>query len=190
MSMYHDGMRELQDRYKGRRVADRIEERRRHATFTAEDIAMVEEAPFFFLATAWKDSTDCSMKGGMPGFVRVMAPDELAWPDYDGNRMYRSLGNILRNPAVGLLFVKFDATSTRLRITGQAGIDESAAAIAGLPGAKRLIRVKVDYIYYNCPRSVPHMEFVEPSIYAPREGYTPPEPEWKSRDYIRDILED
>ena len=78
--------------------------------------------------------------------------------------------------------------ATQFRCRRTAAVRE--AAIAGLPGAKRLIRVKVDYIYYNCPRSVPHMEFVEPSIYAPREGYTPPDPEWKSRDYIRDILED
>ena len=150
MSMYHDGMRELQDRYGGRPVADRLEANRRHANFTEEDKAFIEAQPFFFLATAWGDSTDCSMKGGMPGFVRVTGPAELAWPDYDGNRMYRSLGNIARNPTVGLLFVTFDGTSYRLRLTGQARIDDSEAALADLPGAKRLIRVIADYIYYNC----------------------------------------
>jgi predicted pyridoxine 5'-phosphate oxidase superfamily flavin-nucleotide-binding protein len=103
MSMYHDGQRQLQDRYSGRAVADRLEQHRLHRTFTDDDRAFIETAPFFFLATAWQDSVDCSMKGGMPGFVRVTAPNEIAWPDYDGNRMYRSLGNILKNPAVGLL---------------------------------------------------------------------------------------
>ncbi|MDP6707048.1 MAG: pyridoxamine 5'-phosphate oxidase family protein [Alphaproteobacteria bacterium] len=190
MSMYHDGMRELQDRYGGRKVADRLEQHRRHATFTDEDRQLIEASPFFFLATAWKDSVDCSMKGGMPGFVRVTGPSELTWPDYDGNRMYRSLGNMLRNPSVGLLFVTFDAASTRLRLTGQARIDESEAALEGLPGAKRLIRVAADYIYYNCPRYIPKMEFVEPSVYAPRPDYTPPEPEWKGRDYILDVLDE
>jgi predicted pyridoxine 5'-phosphate oxidase superfamily flavin-nucleotide-binding protein len=188
MSMYHDGQRQLQDRYGGRAVADRLEAHRLHRTFTDEDRALIETTPFFFLATAWQDSVDCSMKGGMPGFVRVTAPNEIAWPDYDGNRMYRSLGNLLKNPAVGLLFLKFDAKSTRLRITGQARIDESPEAMAELPGAKRLIRVTAENIFYNCPRYVPEMEFVEASIYAPRPDYTPPEPEWKSRDYIRDVL--
>ncbi len=190
MSMYHEGQRQLQDRYGGRAVADRLEEHRLHRIFTEEDRAFIESAPFFFLATAWQDNVDCSMKGGIPGFVRVTAPNEIAWPDYDGNRMYRSLGNILKNPAVGLLFLKFDAKSTRLRITGRAKIDESPKAIADLPGAKRLIRVTVENIFYNCPRYVPIMDLVETSIYAPRPDYTPPEPEWKSRDYIRDALKE
>jgi uncharacterized protein len=190
MSMYHEGQRALQDRYGGRAVADRLEQHRLHRTFTDEDREFIETAPLFFLATAWQDSVDCSMKGGLPGFVRVTAPNELAWPDYDGNRMYRSLGNILNNPAVGLLFVKFDAQSTRLRITGRAQIDERPEAMAHLPGAKRLIRVTAEHIFYNCPRYVPKMEIVEHSIYAPRVDYTPPEPEWKSRDYIRDVLQE
>ena len=84
--------------------------------------------------------------------------------------------------------LNFDAKSTRLRITDRARLDESAEAIADLPGAKRLIRVGAEYIFYNCPRYIPRMEFVEESVYAPRCDYTPPEPEWKSRDYIREVL--
>ena len=190
MSMYHDGMRDLQDRYGGRKVADRLEEHRKHTEFTQEDKVFVEGVPFFFLATTWNDTVDCSMKSGYPGFVKVTGPSEFCWPDYDGNRMYRSLGNLIRNPNVGLLFVRFDASSTRLRISGKATLVDDESQFKHLPGAQRLVRVKVDYIYYNCPRSVPKMEFVEPSIYLPREGYTPPEPEWKSRDYIRDVLDD
>jgi uncharacterized protein len=190
MSMFHEGHRELQDRYKGRVVADRLEQHRKHLTFTEEDKALIESVPFFFLATTWGEAVDCSMKGGMPGFVRVTAPNQVAWPDYDGNRMYRSLGNIVKNPNVGLLFARFDGKTTRLRLTGVAEIDEDPAAIAGLPGAKRLVRVTATYIYYNCPRYVPNMEGFEPSVYAPRPDYTPPQPEWKSRDYIREVLKE
>ena len=85
--------------------------------------------------------------------------------------------------------MKFDAKSTRLRITGKARLDESREAIADTPGANRLIRMTVEYIFYNCPRYIPRMEFVEESVYSPRRDYTPPEPEWKSRDYIRDVLD-
>ena len=190
MSMYHEGMRELQDRYGGRKVADRLEEYRKHKEFTEEDKELVESSPFCFVATTWNDTVDCSMKSGYPGFVQITGRSALSWPDYDGNRMYRSLGNICRNPNVGLLFVRFDASSVRLRMSGKAEIIDDKSEFQHLPGAQRLIRVEVDYIYYNCPRSVPKMEFVEPSIYLPREGYTPPEPEWKSRDYIRDVLDD
>ncbi len=187
--MYHDGMRELQDRYGGRKVADAIEKHRKHLEFTDEDRALIESAPFFFLATSWRDNVDCAMKSGHPGFIRVVGPNQVAWPDYDGNRMYRSLGNILRNPSVGMLFVKFDGESTRIRLSGKAEIIEDRSAFEDLPGAQRLIRVTADYIYYNCPRSVPKMEMVEHSVYLPRTGYEPPEPEWKSRDYIRDVLD-
>jgi uncharacterized protein len=192
MSMYHEGQRDLQDRYRGRAVADRLEQHRMHRTFNDIDRELIETARFFFLATAWQDSVDCSMKGGLPGFVRVTAPNELAWPDYDGNRMYRSLGNLIKSPAVGLLFVNFDADSknARLRITGRARLDESPQAIADLPGAKRLIRVTAEHIFYNCPRYIPKMEFADESVDSPRCDYTPPEPEWKSRDYIRDVLKD
>ena len=189
MSMYHAGQRELQDRYGGRGVADRLEEHRMHREFTDADREMIESARFFFLATAWEDTVDCSMKGGLPGFVRVIGPNELAWPDYDGNRMYRSLGNIIKNPGVGLLFVNFDGASTRLRVNGTALLDESAEAIRDLPGAKRLVRVTATHIFYNCPRYVPNMSLVEESVYSPRPDYTPPEPEWKRRDYIRDVLD-
>ncbi len=189
MSMYHDGMRQLQDRYKGRKVADRLEEHRKHHVFTDEDREYIESVPFFFLATAWNKTVDCSIKSGYPGFVRVTGPNELTWPDYDGNRMYRSLGNIVMNPNVGLLFLKFDGASTRIRLSGEATLIDDETEFSHLPGAQRLIKVKVDYIYYNCPRSVPKMEFTEPSIYLPREGYTPPEPEWKTRAYIKDVID-
>jgi hypothetical protein len=120
----------------------------------------------------------------------VVGINQVEGPDYDGNRMYRSLGNIIRNPSVGMLFVKFDGESTRIRLTGKAEIIDDPMQFADVPGAKRLIRVTADYIYYNCPRSVPTMELVEHSPYLPREGYKPPQPEWKKRDYIRDIIDD
>ena len=104
--------------------------------------------------------------------------------------MYRSLGNIAINPKVGLLFLKFDGTSYRIRLTGTARIDEDPAAFSGIPGAKRMVRVTADYIYYNCPRYIPHMDLVEGSVYSPRPDYTPPEPEWKSRDYLKDVIDE
>jgi predicted pyridoxine 5'-phosphate oxidase superfamily flavin-nucleotide-binding protein len=193
MDFYHIGMRQLQDRYEGRSVADRLAGNRMRTTFNDEDRRCIESSAFFFLATATPESVDCSFKGGSPGFVRVVGENIVAWPDYDGNRMYRSLGNIVRNPRVGLLFVRLDGklfnNAGRLRINGQAEIDESAEAIAGLPGAKRLIRVTAEHIFTNWPRYIPKLSLEEPSVYVPREGYRPPDPPWKSMPFVKDVFE-
>ncbi|MDG1212124.1 MAG: pyridoxamine 5'-phosphate oxidase family protein, partial [Paracoccaceae bacterium] len=118
-SMFHDGHRALQDEFDGRRVADTLETHRRLPEFGDDQKALIEEAPFFILATAHAGSVDCSFKGGPSGFVRVTGPTTLEWPDFDGNSMYRSTGNILKSPACGLLFIRFDG-STRLRVNGDA----------------------------------------------------------------------
>lgn len=193
MEFYHEGMRELQDRYEGRDVPDRLADNRMRRAFNAEDRECIETSPFFFLSTAADESVDSSLKGGEPGFVRVTGDNTLAWPDYDGNRMYRSLGNILRNPRVGLLFVRFDGktfnNAGRLRINGHAQIDDRPEAIEGLPGAKRMIRVRAEYIYTNCPRYIPKLATEKSSVYSPRENYSPPDPDWKSMPFVKDVFD-
>ncbi|MFO1014838.1 MAG: pyridoxamine 5'-phosphate oxidase family protein, partial [Caulobacteraceae bacterium] len=105
--MYHKGQRELQDRAGSRALADRLQETLQRDAFNDGDKAFVEESPFFFLATAdASGQPDCSFKGGLPGFARIVSPDLLVFPDYDGNGMFRSLGNIQVNPQVGLLFMR------------------------------------------------------------------------------------
>ena len=114
--MYHDGNRRLQDQFNSRRISDRLEEKLTHSQFTEGDKTIVESAAYFFLATADAEGRpDCSFKGGMPGFVRVVGPSELAFPDYDGNGMFKSLGNILVNPNVGMLFIAMHGKPQRLR---------------------------------------------------------------------------
>ena len=194
MAYYHDGMRELQDRYEGREVPDRLAEHRMRRAFNDVDRELIETAPFFFLATSSEESGDSSFKGGDSGFVRITGENTLAWPDYDGNRMYRSLGNIMRNPRVGLLFIRFDGVlangAARMRINGKAEIDETPEALAGLPGAKRLIRVTAEHIFSNCPRYIPKLAQQEPSVYTPREGYEPPDPAWKSMDFMKGAFDE
>ena len=115
--MYHEGNRRLQDEFESRGIADRLEEKLTRTAFTEDDKAFIESRPLFFLATADAEGRpDCNHKGGMPGFVRVSAPDELVFPDYDGNGMFKSLGNIAVNPHVGMLFIDFEKPK-RLRET-------------------------------------------------------------------------
>ena len=96
--MYHDGNRRLQDQFDSRRISDRLEEKLTRTAFTPDDKAFIESVIYFFLSTADDAGRpDCSFKGGPPGFVRVTAEGELAFPDYDGNGMFKSLGNLLVN---------------------------------------------------------------------------------------------
>src|SRR5215470_15929886 len=121
--MYHEGNRQLQDRFDSRRISDRLEEKLTRKEFSADDKVFIEELPYFFLATAdGEGRPDCSFKGGPPGFVRVTGPAELAFPDYDGNGMFKSLGNIEANSSVGLLFIAMHGAPRRLRVSGRAQV--------------------------------------------------------------------
>jgi predicted pyridoxine 5'-phosphate oxidase superfamily flavin-nucleotide-binding protein len=142
----------------------------------------------FFLATAdGKGAPDCSYKGGRPGFVRVIAPDTLAFPSYDGNGMFKSLGNLLLNPAVGLLFIDFEQPR-RLRVTGVATIDPGDPLLPAFDGAQVVVRVRAEHIFPNCPRYIHRMTLQEVSAYAPAPGHVPPVPAWKQMDAFRDYL--
>lgn len=187
-SMFHAGHRALQDRFDGRRVADALEKHRRLSAFGPDQIALIEGSSFFFLATAHGQSVDCSFKGGPEGFVRVTGPATLEWPDFDGNSMYRSLGNIAESPSVGLLFIRFDGSSYRLRVNGRAELRYDHPRLADYPGAKAMVRLSAREIFPNCPRYIPDLTAGKPSPYLPEAGAPLEKPQWKDRDYIRDIL--
>jgi uncharacterized protein len=185
---YHAGMRQLQDRCDTRLLADRLDEKLARTEFTAEDRAFIESRPLFFLATADASGRpDCSYKGGAPGFVRVTAGDELAFPSYDGNCMFRSLGNVLVNPSVALLFIDFERPN-RLRVNGSARVAESDPLLATYPGAQFVVRVYAERIFPNCPRYIHRMTTADASPYVPRADYTPPIPKWKRFDDFADVL--
>jgi predicted pyridoxine 5'-phosphate oxidase superfamily flavin-nucleotide-binding protein len=185
---YHSGMRQLQDRFDTRKLADRLDEKLARTAFTAEDRAFIESCPLFFLASADASGRpDCSYKGGAPGFVRVTGAEELAFPSYDGNGMFRSLGNVLVNPAVALLFIDFDRPN-RLRVNGSARVVEDDPLLADFPGAQVVVRVRAARIFPNCPRYIHRMTIAETSTYVPRADYTPPIPKWKRFDEFADVL--
>ncbi|MES2017757.1 MAG: pyridoxamine 5'-phosphate oxidase family protein [Pseudomonadota bacterium] len=187
-TMYHAGMRTLQDARETRPLADRLEQVTLRSAFTPEDRAFIESRPMLFVATAdAQGHPDCAYKGGLPGFIRVIDDHTLAFPDYDGNGMYRSWGNVLVNPAVGLLFVDFESPK-RLRVNGSATVSADDPLRAEFPGAVFIVRVVADKIFPNCPRYMHKMQLIEYSVYAPRSDYTAPVPAWKTFDAFRDAL--
>jgi predicted pyridoxine 5'-phosphate oxidase superfamily flavin-nucleotide-binding protein len=185
---YHAGMRTLQDRFDTRRLADRLDERLGRTVFTEQDKAFIESRPLFFLATAdAQGRPDCSYKGGVPGFVRVVAADELEFPSYDGNGQFRSLGNINANSGVGLLFIDFESPK-RLRVNGDASVLDDPAALARHHGAQLVVRVRARRIFPNCPRYIHQSAGAELSADAPRAGHEPPVAAWKSMPIVADVL--
>ena len=186
--MYHEGMRRLQDIRETRRLADRLEQVTVHTEFTSGDRALVERCSMVFVATAnGRGEPECSYKGGMPGFVRVLDDRTLCIPDYDGNGMYRTWGNLLVNPHVGLLFIDFEQPD-RLRVNGVGEVREDDPLLGQFPGAVFLVRVRAERVFPNCPRYIHRMRLVEHSEYAPRTEYAPPVPEWKKAPEFRNSL--
>jgi predicted pyridoxine 5'-phosphate oxidase superfamily flavin-nucleotide-binding protein len=188
---YRDGARALQDRFDTRRLADRIDERFLSVpVITPERRAFIEAQPMFFLATADADGhPQCSFKGGAPGFVRVLGSDELCFPNYDGNGMYLSMGNLAENPRVGLLFIDFTGEPpSRLRVNGTASIVDDDPLLASYPGAQFVVRVRASAVFPNCPRYIPRLEMVEPSRFVPAADGSAPVPEWKRAAWACDVL--
>ncbi|HEX3367554.1 pyridoxamine 5'-phosphate oxidase family protein [Phenylobacterium sp.] len=187
--MYHDGNRALQDAFGSRALADRLEEKLRRDRFTEDDATFISSLGFFFLATAdAQGRPDCSFKGGAPGFARVAAPDLLVFPDYDGNGMFKSLGNLGVNPHVGILFVAFGEAPKRLRVNGTAEVVGDDPMMGEVPGAQLLVKVTPTDIFPNCPRYVPNLSLVEASAYLPDPEAPPLEPKWKSFELFADVV--
>jgi hypothetical protein len=186
--LFHDGSRLLQDRFDTRRLADRIDERLVVDSISDHDRAFIEARDMFFLASSDEHGhPTCSYKGGDPGFVHVLDERTIAFPNYDGNGMYLSMGNVLRHPDVGMLFIDFEHPS-RLRLEGSASIDLDDPLLPEWPEAQFVVRVAVARVYPNCPRYIHRYALVERSKFVPRQAQETPVPDWKRSDWACDVL--
>jgi hypothetical protein len=185
---YSEASRRLQDRFDTRRLADRLAEVKVHEEFTDADREFIEAQEMFFLATVDQDGQPtCSYKGGDPGFVTILDPTTLAFPCYDGNGMYLSLGNVAETGRVGMLFIDFER-QRRLRVEGRGELALDHPLQARYPEAQGVVLVRASAIYPNCPRYVHRYQLVERSPFVPRSGVVTPTPEWKRSDWARDVL--
>ena len=188
MTFYGDGQRDLQQRFQTGRMADLLEQVIVHPEIQEAERAFIEARDMFFLATVdGSGQPTCSYKGGDPGFVRVVDPATLAFPSYDGNGMFLSMGNIRTTARVGLLFIDFE-TPHRLRIQGTAAVREADPLLAAYPGADLVVRVAVSQVFVNCSRYVHRYHRVKASRYVPRAGCETPFAEWKRIDVVQEAL--
>jgi len=136
---------------------------RESAALDARQAALARRADTFFIASAHPQrGADASHRGGRPGFVEVAAGGRrLTFPDYSGNRMFQTLGNLTVNPRTGLLLLDWETGST-LQLTGRAQIVWDAQALRSRPGAERLVEVRLDAVRES-PRALPaRWRLIEP----------------------------
>jgi len=186
--LFGDGQRSLQRQFDTERLADRIEQTLFREQITADDRIYIERMDMFFLATAdAAGHPNCSYKGGDPGFVRVVDEKTIAFPNYDGNGMYISMGNAVDNAHVGLLFIDFE-NQKRLRVNGVASIHPAESIDPAYPEAQFVVKVAVRQVFPNCPRYIHKMQLVERSKFVPRAEVPTPVPGWKRMDWACDVL--
>ena len=188
MSLYQESQRELQDQFDTRRLADRLEESLVHDTILAEEKDFIENRDMFFLASVdARGHANCSYRGGQPGFVRVLDEHTLVFPNYNGNGMFLSMGNVLETQQIGMLFIDFEQ-GRRMRLNGIAQISQDDPLLNNFADAEFLVRVTPREIFANCPRYIHKMKLIERSRFAPTGTCAVPVPGWKKGDWVSDVL--
>jgi predicted pyridoxine 5'-phosphate oxidase superfamily flavin-nucleotide-binding protein len=119
---------------------------RQGTSLSREQRARIERADTFFVASYHPEGgADVSHRGGFPGFVQILDEVTLAWPDYNGNGMFNTLGNIIENPGCGLLFLDFE-TGGILQLSGSAAVIRDPIRAAPFPGAERIVEFRIERI--------------------------------------------
>ena len=186
--LYGTTHRSLQDRFDTRRLADNVEQRVVLSEIPPEHRTFIETRDMFFLSTIdHQGRPTVSYKGGDPGFVRVLDDKTVAFPCYDGNGMFYSMGNLLGNGRIGMLFVDFEKPH-RLRLQGIASVEDNDPLLQDYTEAQLVVRVAVTEIFRNCPRYVHRYKKVRPSEYVPRSTCETPLAPWKRVDDVQTSL--
>ncbi len=187
-TFFTDAQRQLQQEFASAALAERIVAATLTDTLSDEQADFIHGRNMFFLATVDEAGfPSCSYKGGDVGFVRVLAPDRLVFPHYDGNGMFLSLGNIEAQAHLGMLFVDFEKPQ-RIRVRGTARCLREGPICDSYPGAQMVVEVAVTHVWVNCPRYVHPMRLTQTSPYVPDEEGKAPLALWKRVDLLQDVL--
>ena len=180
--------RELQGEFETTDLADRIVEAVVTEELSDPQAEFIHSRNMFYLSTIDESGyPSCSYKGGDLGFVRVINPVTIVFPNYDGNGMFMSMGNIQDKEKVGLLFIDFE-TPQRLRLRGEARCLREGPMLDSYPGANLVVEISVNHVWVNCPRYVHRMQPLEQSPYLPGKDGAVSLALWKRVDLIQDVL--
>jgi uncharacterized protein len=162
----HAGEKALRQRFGSEGRWDDFTLRDRIEPFVAGKLAIfIEAQPFFFIATASAEGhCDANFRGAerrpdgtLAPAVKLIDPRKLVFPDYPGNGLFNSLGNIVENPHIGMLFINFEH-QRRARVNGRASIIEMDETLLALwPRARAAVLVEVEQCYDNCAARIPRL---------------------------------
>ena len=180
--------RQLQSEFETIDLADRIAEAVVSEELLDQQAEFIHSRNMFYLSTIDESGyPSCSYKGGDLGFVRVIDSGTVVFPNYDGNGMFMSMGNIQAKAKVGLLFIDFE-TPQRLRLRGEASLLREGPMLDSYPGANFVVEISVNHVWVNCPRYVHRMQPLEQSPYLPQKDGSVSLALWKRIDILQDVL--
>ena len=173
-----EGERKLQEEFGSQERATRFYDRQMHDHLTEGMQSFIHRQEMMFIATAdAKGHCDCSPRFGQPGFVVVLNEKTIAYPEFRGNGIFASMGNIIENPHIGLVFVDFLDSTVGLHVNGQAQlfqVDQIPASLALVAQRhstahthsliERWILVKIEEAYIHCSKHVPRLQKLNKSI--------------------------
>jgi len=189
-SLYDGAHRALQEDFGTTRLADFLDKHHVHHALDEQDRAFIASRDMFFLSTVDAGGNPTvSYKGGPTGVVRVLSETTIAFPGYDGNGMFLSMGNIAGQGKIGMLFIDFE-TPHRLRLQGTARVVKDDPLVASFPEAQYIVRVEVESVWVNCPRYIHRYQKVEESRYVPKAGQETPLAQWKRLDFVQPVIAD
>lgn len=187
-AIYGEQHRTMQEAFGTRDLADRLDQIIVSGEVADDAKNFIESRDMFFLTTVdHRGYPTCSYKGGNPGFIKVLDNKTIAFPNFDGNGMFLSMGNMTANNKIGLLFIDFE-TPHRIRIHGTASIDRNDPLLTEFHGSNLVVRVAVTEIFINCPRYIHKYQRIGSSKYVPQESCPAPSAQWKRIDAVQDVL--
>jgi len=186
--IYGTQHRILQESFDTKNLADRLEK-----IIVSDEIAddrkgFIETRDMFFLTTVdHRGYPTCSYKGGNQGFVKVLDSKTLAFPNFDGNGMFLSMGNMMGNNKIGMLFIDFE-TPHRIRIHGTASVSQDDSLLGDFHGANLVVKVAVTEVFVNCPRYIHKYQCMDSSKYVPQKSCPTPAAQWKRINAVQNVL--
>jgi predicted pyridoxine 5'-phosphate oxidase superfamily flavin-nucleotide-binding protein len=185
---YTSTQRRLQEEFGARSLADRVMESIVTEELGEHHVSFITARNMFFLATVDENGfPSCSYKGKAPGFVRVLNPATVVFPNYDGNGMYMSQGNIEATAKVGLLFINYEVPQ-RMRLRGTAKLHRQGALVKSYPGAITVTEISIERVWLNCARYVHRMIPKELSAFLPRDDGTYRLAPWKRIHELQSVI--
>lgn len=160
-----EGEHTLQEQFGTRERAERFYEEAMNDHLTDRMQEFVQERIMFFLSTAdGNGETDCSPRFGPAGFVNVLDDDRLCYPEYRGNGVQASLGNMTENPHASMLFIDWWDTTVGCHVNGEIELHETMAEATDLTDGDRTkvwVELHVEEAYIHCAKHVPELSIEE-----------------------------